>query len=358
MITPNTPAHPAPSLFAPATAAHAPRVCVIAEIGVNHDGCPKRAADLIRAAKSAGADAVKFQLFDPRRLLSNQAILAEYQKSSATDVFAMLDGLKLSLQQMVPLRELAAELGVLFIVTPFSLQDAADLEKLQPDAVKIASPDAVNFPLLEQAAAIGQPMIISTGTCEIEELQYAANLIKNQQTSGGGGGALLQCVSSYPTPVEEAGLGAISVLAHRFNLPIGYSDHTADLLTGSLAVAAGACVIEKHLTYDVTASGPDHSASLAPDTFARYVQMIRQSAASLGPRAKRISPVEADVRVVSRQSVCAAIDLPAGKTLTAADLTVKRPGTGIPAQRFSEVLGRKISRAIKANDLLQEADLA
>jgi sialic acid synthase SpsE len=148
------------------------------------------------------------------------------------------------------------------------------------------------------------------------------------------------------------------VLRDRYHLPVGYSDHTTEVTTGALAVAAGACVIEKHMTYNPKAHGPDHAASFDEPTFERYVKLIRQAAAMHGPIAKSVRPVEADVRSVSRQSVCALRDLSVGHVLTRRDLTIKRPGTGIPAAHLDKVLGRKLHRAVKSNDLLVPDDIA
>lgn len=340
-------------MFAPASTEAAVKLLVIAELGVNHDGSVTRAVELVRAAGEAGADAVKMQLFDPRRLLSKQAVLAEYQKAAADDAFAMLDRLKLNVAQMTLVRDAARAAGLAFIVTPFSLEDARSLAGLDVDAVKLASPDAVNTPLLEAAAALGRPMLISTGTCLMEELEPAAALLRGH----GAGGAMLQCVSSYPTPGEDAALGAMVALRERFGLPTGYSDHTEGETTGALAVAAGACVLEKHLTYDRAAAGPDHAASLEPAGMARYVRLAREAAAMLGPIRKRVLPVEEEVRRVSRQSVCATRDLPAGHVLTREDLTVRRPGTGIPAARLSATVGRRLARPVRSEHLLSEGDL-
>jgi sialic acid synthase SpsE len=343
------------ALFASATRTAPPRVCVVAEIGVNHDGQVHRAIGLVHAAARAGADAIKLQLFDPRHLLSNQARLAIYQEATAGaggDVFAMLDGLKLGLDDMLAVRAAAREVGVAFIVTPFSLENFDALEALDVDAVKIASPDVVNHPLLELVASLGRPMIVSTGTAELNEIEFAARLIRDRPA------CLMQCVSSYPTPTGDAGLGAIAILSRRFGLPVGYSDHTTEVITGALAVAAGASVIEKHFTHNPTAPGPDHAASFDEAGFPPYVKLIRQAAAMHGPASKAPHAVEADVRSVSRQSLCAKRDLPVGQVLTRADLTVKRPGTGIPAADFANALGATLRRAVKANDLLTHADLA
>jgi N,N'-diacetyllegionaminate synthase len=340
-------------LFAGADEKSPARVLIVAEIGVNHDGQLDRGLELIRAAAQVGADAVKLQLFSPDRLLSDQALLAGYQKDKAQSVKELLGELALGLESMSQLAHAARQSGLSFIVTPFSPADARELAQIGVDAVKIASPDAVNTPLLEAVSALGKPMLVSTGTCELYELEPVSDLIKNHPA----GGCLLQCVSSYPTPTHDASLGGIVALRKRFSLPVGYSDHTTDPMTGALAVAAGAVVLEKHLTYDTKAKGPDHAASFDPKQFAEYVRLIRQAQTMLGPTAKQVLPVEVDVRKVSRQSVCVLRDLPAGHRLEADDLTVKRPGTGIPACELKNQLGQLLIRDVRANSLLDPTDL-
>ena len=324
---------------------------VIAELGVNHDGSVFRALELTRAAKAAGADAIKLQLFDPRLLLSSEAGLADYQKSNAEDVFDMLAALQLDVDAMRQVRDLAHSLDLAFIVTPFSMELAGAMRSLDVDAIKIASPDAVNLPLIAAMLALQKPMLISTGTCGIEELAPAVALTRSAPT------ALLHCVSAYPVAPQRADLTRINRLARRYRLPVGYSDHTTDLHSGMLAVTSqGACIVERHLTYDRAAPGPDHSASLNPLEFREYVNLIRSGEASL-----RVPPAndetEAEVRRLSRQSVCLKRALPAGAILRREDLTVKRPGTGIPAAELESVIGRTLARDMKANTLLREADL-
>jgi N,N'-diacetyllegionaminate synthase len=329
------------------------RVWVVAEIGVNHDGRLDQGLALVRAAAQAGADAVKLQLFNPDRLLSEQAQLAGYQEGKAKNLKALLDGLALDLDAVGRLGEAAREAGLRFIVTPFSPADARDLAQIAVDAVKIASPDAVNTPLLEAVADLGRPMLVSTGTCELHELEPVSELIKRHPA----GGCLLQCVSCYPTPARDAALGGMLAMRERFGLPVGYSDHTRDPLTGALAVAAGAVVLEKHLTYDTSAEGPDHAASADPGMFSQYVRLVRRAQVMLGPTRKTVLAIEADVRKVSRQSVCVVRDLPAGHRLTAGDLTVKRPGTGVPAARLEDIIGQTLTRNVGANCLLTAADV-
>lgn len=340
--------------FAPASDTHAPEVCVIAEIGVNHDGDVDKALALTHAAKQAGADAVKLQFFDPDLLLSEQAMLADYQKNHGmTSVHGMLKSLQLEYEAVVKIRKLAHELDIGFIVTPFSLEHVPLLEEFDVDAIKIASPDVVNLPLLQACCALGRPMLVSTGTADLEEIAHAAAMLRQVPRA-----CLLHCVSSYPTPLEDASLGAIDVMARTYGLPVGYSDHTTDLLTGALAVSAGACVIEKHITHNTHALGPDHAASMEVTQFVKYVLRVRQAQDMLGRRTKAVNDIEREVRRISRQSVCAAHDLVKGQMLARHDLTLRRPGTGIPAAQFTDVIGRTLAADVKQGNLLNASDLA
>ena len=338
--------------FASADERSPARVGVVAEIGVNHDGDEAVARRLIDAAAATGVDAVKFQYFNPDRLLSNQAELAGYQQGQASSQRELLAGLALPIDVLGGLVEHTRGCGLAVVVTPFSPADPVDLKGLGLDAIKTASPDAVNPPLLEACASLRLPMLISTGTCSLDELSFAADLLSRHEQ----GGALLHCVSSYPTPMDQAQLGGLSAMREAFGLPMGYSDHTPGLQTGALAVVAGAVVLEKHLTHDPSAKGPDHAASLDPEQMARYVANVRGAQAMLGRVVKDVSDVEKDVRRVSRQSVCAARDLPVGHRLTGDDLTVKRPGTGIPARDLASLVGRQLASPVGANDLLKITD--
>ncbi len=327
-------------------------VYVIAELGVNHDGDVDRALELVHAAKQAGADAVKLQFFDPALLLSEEAGLAGYQRDSSNNAFEMLAGLKLDIEEMQRVRSLAGQLGLGFIVTCFSLELVESTRRLEVDAVKVASPDAVNLPLVERLLTLDKPMLISTGACGLEELEPVVGMCRGRPFG------LLQCVSAYPTPKGQAALRGIDAL--RGLAPVvGYSDHSdaSQVETGMLAAACGANVIEKHLTYDRQAKGPDHAASLDPQLFKRYVDLIRLAQQQLGPPGKGLLECERDVRRVSRQSVCATRDLPAGHKISRDDVTVKRPGTGIPAAGLSRVVGRSLRRAVAKNHLLHEEDL-
>ena len=321
---------------------------VIAEIGVNHDGDPARAEALVDAAAEAGADAVKFQWFEPRRLLSRSARLAAYQAAAGEhDPITMLERLRLDADGLERARLRADHHGLRSVVTVFSPELVKEADRLAWDLYKTASPDVVNRPLLEAVASTGRPMIISTGGATMSEVRLALEWIPGRRPT------LLHCVSSYPTPIESTALGGVRALARAFGMVVvGYSDHTVSVHTGGLAVAAGAHVLEKHLTWNAEAEGPDHSASLGPEAFKQYVEFARQSARMLGGPDKIPSPLERDVMASSRQSVAVLRDVAADQVLVCDDLTTMRPGTGVPAAALSTFVGTRTRRALEAGTLL------
>ena len=323
---------------------------IIAEIGVNHDGSVERAMELVRAAAVCGADAVKAQIFSADRLLHASSALADYQKASILDDSPM-DMLRRYEFDEADLSKIVAEirrLGMMPLATPFSPEDVELIQSLNLPAIKIASPDIVNWPLLERSARVGVPLLVSTGAANLNEITSSVAWLRGWNARF----ALLHCISSYPTPRADANLSWIAELADRFNVPVGFSDHTTETISGAFAVAAGAVILEKHLTYDRGATGPDHAASLDPEDFSEYVRLARLAEQMYGTRGKRVLDIERDVRQVSRQSLVATRDLPAGHHLQPHDLKVQRPGTGIPASAWPSIMGQRTSHAIKAGEML------
>ncbi|MEM8834346.1 MAG: N-acetylneuraminate synthase family protein [Planctomycetota bacterium] len=332
--------------------AHAPYI--IAEIGVNHDGSLDRALTLIEACAHAGADAVKLQHFETERLMSRAAVLAAYQKAGGeNDPIAMLRRLELSIDQHRTCVRRAHELGIHAILSVFSTELVEDATAIGMDAFKSASPDIIHKPLLAAMARTNLPMIVSTGTATMPEVERANGWLRAHPHV-----CFLHCVSSYPTPDAHASLGAIGVMHTRLRRVIGYSDHTARLETAGLAVAAGARILEKHVTHDRCASGPDHAASLEPDDFARYVSHARLAHTMLGDTTKHRREIERDVAHASRQSICSTRAMDAGHVLTDADMTIKRPGTGLPPFALGDLIGCRLARAIEADVPICEGDLA
>ncbi len=356
---------------------------IIAELGVNHDGSAERALDMVRLAAGAGVDAVKFQFFRAEMLMSGASRLATYQADAGErDPVQMLKRLELSIEELAACVELAHELGLHAIVTVFSLPLVEIAAKLPWDAYKTASPDIVHRPLLEAVAGLGKPLIVSTGASEPAEITRALGWLSAARRRL----ALLQCVSSYPTPMDSAELGGIAALGDLFDGPIGYSDHTPSDRAGMLATAAGATILEKHFTHDMNAPGPDHAASLEAPAMRRYSDsarlgwQTRRRKVTGGERAvdarlaqfdeaihaelanfdrvKRVLEIERDVRNVSRQSIVAARDLVPGDRLTRADVCFKRPGTGLAPFELADVIGRTLARAVTSDTPLSGADLA
>jgi len=330
-------------------------IYIIAEIGVNHDGSPDRALSLIDAAADAGADAVKMQVFRAESLMSRGSRLASYQQAAGErDPIEMLRRLELSLEDMASLVQRAHARRLHAIATIFSVDLAEPACALAWDALKTASPDIVHEPLLRALAAQGKPMIVSTGAATLGEVRRAVEWLEGAHDRL----ALLQCVSAYPTPAASASLDAMRELAEETGLPVGYSDHTAQAETGAVAVGAGACLLEKHLTDDRAATGPDHAASLDAPGFARYAALARTAREMLGERRKRVLDIERDVREASRQSLTLSRPLRAGERIDPELLVCKRPGTGLAPCRLNEVAGRAAARDIPADTPLREEDLA
>jgi N-acetylneuraminate synthase/N,N'-diacetyllegionaminate synthase len=323
---------------------------VIAEIGVNHDGNVETARALVKTAAACGADAVKFQVFSAEQLLSESAEFAAYQKANAcaSSPRTMLARYELGRHELKTLAVEAGELGLGVLATPFSISDVEVLRSIKIDAVKIASPDLVHRELIAEAAGLGLSMILSSGCATVDEIQAAVDDLRRRRVRF----ALLHCVSSYPTDPQDAHLGWISEISRRFSVTVGYSDHTDQVMAGALAVAAGARLIEKHLTHDRDAVGPDHKASADPAMFAEYVRLIRLADKMKGTPGKRPLPCESDVRRLSRQSIVARRALPAGHVVARTDLEARRPGTGIPAAQISSIVGRRTTRAVSAGALL------
>ncbi len=324
---------------------------IIAEIGVNHDGSAQKAIELARIAANCGASAVKLQIFRAASLMHSSAVMAEYQKDRTheSNPADMLRKYELSNDDLRKVVKAIRDLGMVPLATPFSPTDVEVIESLRLPAIKIASPDLINRPLLARAARANRPLLLSTGASEISEIETAVRWLKEWKLQF----ALLHCISAYPTPAAQANLAWISELSAIFDVPIGYSDHTTDIITGGMAVAAGACVVERHLTYDRAAHGPDHSASSDPIQFERYVKLIREAQPLRGTPGKRVLEIEQDVRTASRQSLVARRTIRAGEAVIEDDLTVQRPGTGISAADFQQVVGQKVLKVIPAGSILQ-----
>lgn len=317
------------------------RVYVIAEAGVNHDGDFDDALRLVDVAADTGADAVKFQIFESAKLTRRDAPMAAYQRAAGGESQReMLAKLELNTAQFERLATHARTRGIDFLATPFGIDDLGVLRRLGVAAVKFASTDLNNVTLLQPATALGLPMILSTGASTAAEIDAAVARLREWRVSDRA--ILLHCVSAYPTPPAAANVRAIAALSARTGLPVGYSDHTTLASTGALAVAAGACVLEKHFTLDRLRPGPDHAMSLSPGELAEYIARVREAESLLGSGQIGMSAIERDVRAVARKSLCYARPLTVGTRITSDMLIAKRPGDGIGPDQVERVVGREL----------------
>lgn len=352
-------------------------VYIIAEAGVNHNGQKDLAFALVDVAANAGADAVKFQTFDAKKLASSNAPKATYQKQN-TDTsesqVAMLQKLELPREWHAELQAYTLSKGIGFLSTAFDLDSLGFLNQLGMPLFKVPSGELTNAPLLWQFARTGKPLILSTGMAVLAEVEEAlavvAHALQAESEPLGmedvwrcwsvaenrrrlqGHVTLLHCTSQYPTSPNEVNLLAMDTLATSFGLAVGYSDHTEGILIPIAAVARGAQVIEKHFTLDRSLPGPDHKASLEPAELGEMVRQIRALEQALGDGAKAPQASEWDTRKAARQQVVVTRDLPKGSVLARRDLTTARCGQGLPASTLWGLIGQTTTRDYVAGDPL------
>jgi N,N'-diacetyllegionaminate synthase len=325
---------------------------IIAEAGVNHNGDLEMARQMVEVAAQAGADAIKFQTFKAKRLVTRQAPKARYQQQTTGTTetqYDMLHRLELSAGAHQELIDCCKQKNILFMSTPFDEESADFLANLDIVAFKIPSGELTNLPFLAHIAGYRKPMIVSTGMAYLGEVETAVRIIEE---TGHQDVILLHCVSNYPADPVDANLRAMETMAAAFGFPVGYSDHTLGIEVALAAVALGARVIEKHFTLDRTLPGPDHQASLEPDELKKLVQGIRIVEMALGHGRKEPVPSEADTAAVARKSLVAAEDIPAGTILTERLIVAKRPGTGLPPVMQPYLIGRTVRTAVTAGTLL------
>ncbi len=325
---------------------------VIAEIGVNHNGDADLAHKMIDAAKAAGADAVKFQTFRTDALILSNTEKATYQadKTGSGSQDEMLRRLELPPEVFAALAKHCKEAGIDFISTAFESESLAEVINLSPVCLKWPSGELTNTLLLKEAAKSRLPILLSTGMGSITEISAAIDVLTGHGTEDI---VILQCVSNYPAAIEEQNLRVLPAMSAMFGRPVGFSDHTEGPYAALAARALGMAVLEKHFTLDRSLQGPDHMASIEPQDFENMVRVLRQIEAGLGDGVKRCLPSEQNIRTVARKSLVFRHDLPVGHILTEADLTAKRPGTGIPANQIELFLGRSLTKAALKNTMLE-----
>lgn len=332
---------------------------IVAEIGANHNGDLELARRMIAAAREAGCDCVKFQSFDTR-LFAREV----YEKSRflgggrdvKEDLKSAVEKYSVGPRQLEILREHCRHEGLDFASSAFEADQARELDRLDAAFIKLASMDLTNDPLLRAAAAIGRPLVLSTGMGSLSEIAHA---VETLEAAGRGREdlALLHCVSLYPAPDEEVRLATLDLLRDTFGLQVGFSDHTLGTAVAVAAVARGAFLVEKHFTLDKQMEGWDHALSADPPEMAALVRDARRAHAAVGTPRRAVSEAEAKMRPIMRRSIVSARAIPRGQRIEQADLTYRRPGTGLPPNLTHALLGLPAARDIPADTRLSLEDL-
>ena len=336
---------------------HGQPVFIIAEAGVNHNGDLGQAKQLVIEAKRCGADCVKFQTFKAERVVTADAPKANYQlKTTDPDEsqIEMLKKLELPLDSYEELISYCRQEDILFLSTPYNVEDADFLDKLGVPAFKLPSICAAEPAFVRYVAEKGKPVILATGMATLGEVEEAVTAFEE---TGNNQLILLQCTTNYPSRLEDANLLAMKTMCDAFNVMVGYSDHTQDDTACILSVALGARVIEKHFTLDKDLPGPDQSTSANPVEFARLVKNIRNAEKALGSARKEPCEIQKKNALGMRRSIVARQNINKGVGVTSEMLTFKRPATGIRSLFVEEIIGKRALGDIIVNAMIRWSDL-
>lgn len=330
---------------------------IIAEAGVNHNGSVDLALKLIAAARRAGADAVKFQTFKAENLVTENAPKAKYQLETTNAKESqkeMLKKLELKFADYLKLVRFAARQNIVFFSTPYNFEDVDYLSKLKVSAYKLASMHLTELPMIEYVAKKNKPVFLSTGMSTMKEIKTAAKVFTK---TGNNNLIILQCTTNYPSRFEDANLKVMQTISDKTGTLVGYSDHTSGIEACVLAVAAGACAIEKHFTLDKNLPGPDQKSSANPQEFAEMVRRIRMAEKILGSPVKKIAVREKKNIVGMRRSLASKVAIPKGHKITTRMIGFKRPATGLSPNLYLEIIGKVAKKNIPADKILTREDV-
>jgi N,N'-diacetyllegionaminate synthase len=334
-------------------------IFIIAEAGVNHNGDIKLAKKLIDMAKECGADAVKFQTFNPLTGTSKNAEKTNYQKENdgtQGNYQTMLQKLQLNELQFIELNKYAKKQEILFMSTASDHESLDIVKKLNVPAFKIGSNHITNLPLLKDTAHCQKPIIMSVGMATYQEINEAIAIIT---ATGNNDIILLHCVSQYPTPINNANLSIITKLKKHYpNINIGYSDHTLGNDASLASIALGACIIERHITLNKSMEGPDHKASLEKDELRELVSKAKRVKTLLGHGKKIRTPGEDEVAKKARRSIFVHTQLTKGTIITEENIRLKKPEIGIKPKYYWDVLGKKVKHNMEKDTPLRWEDIS
>jgi N,N'-diacetyllegionaminate synthase len=341
----------------PIGSAHAP--FVVAEAGINHNGELAKALAMVRVAREAGADAIKFQTFKAEEFVGDprQSFTYRSQGQEVTEsMLAMFGRCELPQDAWFAIKAECDRQGITFLSTPQNCSDLDLLLEVGVPAVKVGSDDFTNLPLLKSYATTGLPLILSCGMADMAEVHGALDVVG---ALDGYPTVLLLCTSQYPTPPVDVNLLKLTTLRATFpDLVLGFSDHTQGSLASLLAAALGAAVFEKHFTLDHDLPGPDHWFSEMPASLAEWVRSLHLAHTMLGSPVVRPTKAEQEMRKVARRSVVAVRDIAQGEPFTTSNIGLRRPGIGLPPEMFERFLGATAARLIRAGELVRLGDLS
>jgi N,N'-diacetyllegionaminate synthase len=332
---------------------------VIAEAGCNHNGDIGLAKKLIDSAVKSSADIVKFQSYHAELMYSKKTPIMQHFRErmgfgEGATMFDLIKATELPYEHHEPINAYCHDNNIPFASTPFDEETVDFLEQFDPPMYKVASFELVHYPLLRKVAQTGKPLVLSTGMATLGDIENALMVIQREADSQV---ALLHCVSNYPALPEDYNLRVIETLKRSFDVPVGISDHTPGIETALIAVAAGANLVEKHITVDQTLPGPDHHFSLDVRELCELVSGVRRVEKMLGSSIKHCVPAEEDMKHIGRRSLVAAVDIEAGQTITETAVCIKRPGFGLHPIHFETIIGARAKNSIEADTPLEWDDL-
>jgi N,N'-diacetyllegionaminate synthase len=331
------------------------KTLIIAEAGVNHNGDITQAKRLIDIAVECGADLVKFQMFDANNLATKNAPKADYQiqtTNSSESQQTMLSKLALTEEMVKELFAYSEGKNIGIFATGFDILSVKTLIKLGQDRFKIPSGEITNLPLLRYVGQQNERVFLSTGMCELAEVEFAIKILIDSGTHKEKI-TVLHCTSAYPAPMIDINLNAMQSMQKAFNVSVGYSDHSQGIEVAIAAVALGASVIEKHFTIDKNLPGPDHKASLEPAELRKMITGIRNIEVARGNGIKRVMPSEISNQLIARKSIVAKVNIKKGEIFSYENLTTKRPGTGVSPLKIDEIIGTTSDRDYLADELIE-----
>lgn len=329
------------------------KVYIIAEAGVNHNGSLELAKQLVDKAKYAGANAVKFQTWKTENVITKTAQKPRYQKENYTkgSQFKMLKELELSYKEFIELKHYCDEKKIIFMSTADEYESALFLKDIVP-IMKVGSSELTDLPFLKKIAKFNKPILLSTGMATFDEIEIALEAmldegLKKEYI------VVLHANTAYPTPFEDANLRAISSIREKFNVAVGYSDHTIGIEAAIAAVVLGAIVIEKHFTLDKNMLGPDHKSSINPEEFRIMVNSIRNIEVALGDGIKKLTKSENENVLLVRKSIVSKTRIKKGECFSEDNITIKRPGNGISPKKWFDILGKVATRDFEEDELIE-----